>query len=51
METEERDHEKRTDSPEEPPPLFSSWNKWYAVVFLNLVFLIILFSIFTWVFR
>lgn len=50
MET-ERNHENRPDSPEEPPPLFSTWNKWYIAVFLNLVFLIALFSIFTRTFR
>ena len=35
---------------EELPPLFSSWNKWYALVLLNLVGLIILFTIFMKVF-
>jgi hypothetical protein len=44
MGVERQDHE-------EPPPLFSSWNTWYTVVFLNLVFLIVLFSIFTLAFR
>ncbi len=51
MEAEPRDHEKRPDDPEERPPLFASWNTWYTVVFLNLVFLIVLFWTFTWVFR
>ena len=51
METEIQDNDKLADVPEEQPPLFSSWNKWYAVVFLNLVFLIVLFYFFTWVFR
>jgi len=47
---EPRDHEAGANHGEESPPLFSSWNTWYAVVFLNLVFLIVLFSIFTRVF-
>ena len=51
MGAELRDHEERPDVPEEQPPLFSSWNTWYTVVFLNLVFLIVLFWIFTQVFR
>lgn len=37
--------------PEEPPPLFKSWTAWYALVFLNLVFLIVVFSIFSRIFR
>jgi hypothetical protein len=51
MEIERRDDEDWPDATEEPPPLFSSWRTWYTVVFLNLVFLIVLFSVFTWVFR
>ncbi|MBG7604946.1 MAG: hypothetical protein IZT58_09960 [Actinobacteria bacterium] len=51
MEVELQDHEKGADVPEERPPLFSSWNTWYTVVFLNLVFLIVLFWTFTRVFR
>ena len=51
MAVEQRDHQEGTDNTEEAPPLFPSWNTWYAVVFLNLVFLIVLFSIFTRVFE
>ncbi|MFQ5708139.1 MAG: hypothetical protein ACE5HO_11850 [bacterium] len=32
---------------EEPPPVFKSWNRLYTAVFLNLVFLIVLFYLFT----
>lgn len=31
---------------EERPPIFSSWNKWYILVLLNHVILIILFTLF-----
>jgi hypothetical protein len=48
---EKPDPEEQSGVGEEPSPLFSSWNTWYAVVFLNLVILIVLFTIFTWVFR
>ena len=51
MGAEPRDPEEQSDIPEERPPLFSSWNTWYTVVFLNLVFLIVLFWTFTRVFR
>lgn len=37
----EREH------PEESPPLFSSWKKWYAVVLLHLAFLIVIYYLFT----
>lgn len=32
---------------EEPPPLFRTWNHWYALVILNLTVLIVLFYFFT----
>jgi len=32
---------------QEKPPLFSSWNRLYAVVLLNLAVLIVLFYLFT----
>ena len=42
---------KTAHSEEEPPPFFQSWKAWYAVVLLNLVALIVLFTIFTKVFE
>jgi hypothetical protein len=33
--------------PNDKPPLFSSWKKWYALVLLHLVFLIVVFYLFT----
>jgi hypothetical protein len=51
MDAERPDQELQPEFPEEPPPIFASWNTWYAVVLLNLVFLIVLFSIFTRAFR
>jgi len=36
---------------EERPPFFSSWRAWYFIVLANLVVLIILFAIFTEVFK
>jgi len=41
---------KPNDTREEKPPVLSSWNKLYAVVFFNLVFLIVLFYLFTKIF-
>lgn len=41
---------KQPGTQEEPPPVLSSWTKLYAVVFFNLVFLIMLFYLFTKVF-
>jgi len=38
-------------SDESPPPIFKSWRRLYAVVFFNLVFLVILFYFFTKVFE
>jgi hypothetical protein len=32
---------------EERPPLFRSWNAWYALVLGTLAFLIVLFTLFT----
>ncbi len=40
----------KTDS-EEKPPVLKTWNRLYALVFLNLVILIIFFYIFTKVFE
>ena len=47
MENEQINH---TDEREEQPPIFSSWNRLYAVVFFNLIFLIILFYLFKKIF-
>jgi len=41
------DVDKTDDTMEEAPPFFSSWNKLYSLVFLNLVALIVLFYVFT----
>ena len=38
---------EKTEKDQEKPPIFSSWNRWYAVVLLNLAVLIILFYLFT----
>ena len=35
---------------EEPPPVFKKWKNLYLLVILNLVFWIILFTLFTWIF-
>ncbi|MCH9029852.1 MAG: hypothetical protein IH819_09625 [Bacteroidetes bacterium] len=43
--------ENNTDKKETPPPILKSWNKLYALVFVNLVVLVILFYIFTKVFE
>lgn len=43
----ENDVDKTDETIEEPPPFFSSWNKLYSLVFLNLVALIVLFYVFT----
>ncbi len=50
MDVDSQNHESLPEVTEEPPPLFKSWSTWYWVVFLNLIFLIILFTIFTRVF-
>lgn len=39
------------DEQESPPPFLGSWRNVYGVVFLNLVFLVLLFYIFTKVFE
>ena len=39
------------DKGEEQPPILSSWNQLYAVVFFHLVFLIVLFYLFTRLFN
>jgi hypothetical protein len=41
---------KQPDKQEEQPPIFSSWNRLYAFVFFNLIFLIILFYLFNKIF-
>ena len=41
---------EQPDKQEEQPPIFSSWNWLYALVFINLVFLIILFYLFKKIF-
>ena len=43
--------EKKSAGQEDPPPIFKTWNRFYLVVFLNLVLLIILFYSFTRVFE
>ena len=40
-----------TETGEEKPPVFKTWNNIYTLVFLNLVILIIFFYIFTKVFE
>ncbi|MFC1608474.1 hypothetical protein ACFL47_10950 [Candidatus Latescibacterota bacterium] len=47
----ENDEPTQHDSNEEPPPVFSSWNRLYTLVFINLVVLIVLFYVFTRVFQ
>ncbi len=47
MDADHQDPELAPDAHEEPPPFFTSWSTWYWIVFLNLVFLIVLFTIFT----
>lgn len=42
---------EKTDEDQEKPPLLSSWKRLYAVVLLNLAFLIILFYLFTKAFK
>ncbi len=41
--------EART-KPDETPPILKSWNRLYALVFFNLVFLILIFYAFTRIF-
>jgi len=38
---------KLKNSEDSPPPIFNSWNKLYALVFMSLVSMIILFYLFT----
>ena len=38
---------QREESLDESPPFFSTWNHWYVLVLLNLLFLIALFYWFT----
>lgn len=47
MDAESQAPELNGDTTEEPPPFFTSWSSWYWIVFLNLVALIILFTVFT----
>jgi len=42
---------KVPEDAEEKPPVFKTWNSVYALVFLNLIILIIFFYIFTKVFE
>ena len=44
------DSDNKDDTMEEAPPFFSSWNKLYSLVFLNLIVLIVLFYVFTKIF-
>lgn len=46
--TEENSKLKNTD---EAPPIFKSWNRFYAAVLINLAILIILFYTFTRIFE
>ena len=50
MSHKQTDEEIKADA-EEKPPMFKTWNRVYALVFLNLVILIIFFYIFTKVFE
>ena len=47
----ENQKNKQTDAAQEQPPIFSSWNRLYSIVLLNLAFLIIIFYIFTKAFQ
>jgi hypothetical protein len=40
-----------TNPADEKPPIFKTWRRLYWLVFLNLIFLVILFYIFTKVFE
>ena len=42
---------KRKETVDEPPPVFSSWNRLYSVVLLNLFVLIVVFYIITRMFE
>lgn len=42
---------EQNDIRDESPPFLSAWNRLYTLVLLNLVFLIVLFYIFTKVFE
>ncbi|HLP60651.1 MAG TPA: hypothetical protein VK186_17545 [Candidatus Deferrimicrobium sp.] len=41
---------KKSDSGE-PPPILKSWRNLYFVVLANLLFWIVLFTLFTWMFK
>lgn len=41
----------KEDANKESPPVFKSWNGWYALVFGTLIFLIAVFYAFTLTFR
>lgn len=47
----ENQKNKKPDAAQEHPPIFSSWNRLYSIVLLNLAFLIIIFYIFTKAFQ
>ncbi|MFC1508406.1 hypothetical protein ACFL60_01820 [Candidatus Omnitrophota bacterium] len=46
-----RNDEELKELKDEPPPVFSSWNRLYSVVLLNLFILIVLFYVITRVFE
>jgi len=43
----EEHNQNKNEIEEEKPPVLSSWKQIYAIVFLNLIVMIILFYIFT----
>ena len=42
---------KKNNLKDESPPLFKTWKGWYALVLGNLIFLIVLFYLFTKIFE
>jgi len=43
--------EKSPPGDEEPPPVLKSWRNLYLLVLGNLLFWIVLFTLFTWMFK
>jgi hypothetical protein len=42
---------RRRQEDEEPPPVLKSWRNLYLLVLGNLLFWIVLFTLFTWMFK
>jgi hypothetical protein len=42
----ENQHPEKTDNEQDRPPIFSSWNRLYVVLLLNLAIQVILFYLF-----